>query len=53
MLQKIGALGSRLRGKKLAISLSPNWFFATKPVASVRWNFFTDDSYGNGIWQLP
>jgi D-alanine transfer protein len=31
MLQKIGALGSRLRGKKLAISLSPNWFFATKP----------------------
>src|SRR5215470_15152497 len=31
MLQKIGALGSALRGKKLAISLSPNWFFATKP----------------------
>ena len=31
MLQKIGALGSTLRGKKLAISLSPNWFFATKP----------------------
>jgi len=31
MLQKIGALGSSLRGKKLAISLSPNWFFATKP----------------------
>src|SRR5215471_636331 len=31
MLQKIGAMGSNLRGKKLAISLSPNWFFATKP----------------------
>jgi D-alanine transfer protein len=31
MLQKIGALGSGLRGKKLAVSLSPNWFFATKP----------------------
>jgi D-alanine transfer protein len=31
MLQKIGALGSALRGKKLAISLSPNWFFATQP----------------------
>ena len=30
-LQKVGALGSKLRGKKLAISLSPNWFFATKP----------------------
>jgi D-alanine transfer protein len=27
MLQKIGALGSDLRGKKLAISLSPGWFF--------------------------
>src|SRR5215470_3404393 len=31
MLQKIGALGSALRGKKLAISLSPNWFFDQKP----------------------
>jgi D-alanine transfer protein len=30
MLQKIGALGSDLRGKKLAISLSPNWFVAAK-----------------------
>jgi D-alanine transfer protein len=27
MLQKIGALGSDLREKKLAISLSPGWFF--------------------------
>lgn len=26
MLQKIGALGSDLRGKKVAISLSPGWF---------------------------
>lgn len=31
MVEKIGALGSDLRGKKVAISLSPNWFFATKP----------------------
>ena len=31
MLQNVGALGSDLRGKKLAISLSPNWFFAVKP----------------------
>src|SRR5206468_6862609 len=26
MLQKVGALGSDLPGKKLAISLSPGWF---------------------------
>jgi D-alanine transfer protein len=31
MLQKIGALGSDLRGKKLAISLSPGWFLTPKP----------------------
>jgi D-alanine transfer protein len=33
ILQKIAALGSDLRGRKLAISLSPVWFFmpATKP----------------------
>src|SRR6266480_105480 len=30
MLQKIGALGSDLQAKKLAISLSPGWFFRTK-----------------------
>jgi D-alanine transfer protein len=30
MLQKIGALGSDLRAKKLAISLSPGWFLRTK-----------------------
>ena len=30
MLQKIGALGSDLRAKKIAISLSPGWFLRTK-----------------------
>jgi len=34
MLQKVGALGSELRGKKLAISLSPGWFLTPKP----SWN---------------
>jgi D-alanine transfer protein len=33
MLQKIGALGSALRGKKVAISLSPGWFCTAKPGA--------------------
>jgi D-alanine transfer protein len=33
MLQKIGALGSALRGKKVAISLSPGWFCTTKPAS--------------------
>ena|SRR5215831_1025936 len=31
MLQKIGALGSALQGKKVAFSLSPNWFCTAKP----------------------
>src|SRR6058998_2869619 len=31
MLQKVGALGSDLHGKKLAISLSPGWFLTPKP----------------------
>jgi D-alanine transfer protein len=31
MLQKVGALGSELRGKKLAISLSPGWFLTPEP----------------------
>ena len=31
MLQKVGALGSALRGKRLAISLSPGWFCTAKP----------------------
>jgi D-alanine transfer protein len=30
-LQKVGALGSTLRGKRLAISLSPGWFCTPKP----------------------
>jgi len=30
MLQRIGALGSDFRGKKLVISLSPGWFFKTR-----------------------
>ena len=34
MLQKVGALGSDWRGKKLAISLSPNWFLTPK----LSWN---------------
>jgi D-alanine transfer protein len=31
MSQKIAALGSDLRGKKLAISLSPGWLLSSKP----------------------
>src|SRR5256886_17415637 len=31
MLQKIGALGSDLRTKKLAISISPGWCLSTNP----------------------
>jgi D-alanine transfer protein len=34
VLQKIGALGSDLRGKKVAISLSPGWFVKPSP----RWS---------------
>src|SRR6266516_7222103 len=34
MLQKVGALASDLRDKKLAISLSPGWFLTPKP----KWN---------------
>src|SRR5215472_16863850 len=30
MLQKVGALGSELRGKRLAFSLSPGWFCTLK-----------------------
>ena len=30
-LQKVGALGPTLRGKKLAVSLSPGWFCTAKP----------------------
>src|SRR5499427_6043229 len=31
MLQKVGALGSALHGKRLAFSLSPGWFCNKKP----------------------
>jgi D-alanine transfer protein len=31
MIQKIGALGSKLRGKRIAFSLSPGWFFPARP----------------------
>src|SRR6266436_1164384 len=31
MLQKVGSVGSDLRRKKVAISLSPGWFFTAKP----------------------
>src|SRR6267154_217246 len=31
MLQKVGALGSALRGKRVAFSLSPAWFCTAKP----------------------
>jgi D-alanine transfer protein len=36
ILQKVGALGSNLRGKKVAISLSPEWFLS--PVT--RWDWY-------------
>jgi D-alanine transfer protein len=40
MLQKVGALGSTLRGKRLAISLSPGWFCTPKPgVQGYKGNF--------------
>jgi D-alanine transfer protein len=39
-LQKVGALGSMLRGKRLAISLSPGWFCTPKPgIAGYKGNF--------------
>jgi D-alanine transfer protein len=36
ILQKVAALGSDLRGKKLAISLSPGWFLTPNP----RWRAY-------------
>ena len=40
MLQKVGALGSALRGKRVAFSLSPGWFCTTKPgVQGYKGNF--------------
>jgi D-alanine transfer protein len=37
VLQKVGALGSDLRGKKLAISVEPGWFLSGDPA---RWNAY-------------
>ncbi|MBV8377371.1 MAG: hypothetical protein JO279_10250 [Verrucomicrobia bacterium] len=34
LLQKLGALGSALRGKKVVISISPTWFFHPKASAT-------------------
>src|SRR5213592_840864 len=40
MLQKVDALGSALRGKKVAFSLSPGWFCTAKPSSKgYRGNF--------------
>src|SRR5215831_3987351 len=40
MLQKVGALGSALRGKRLAFSLSPGWFCNKKPgIQGYKGNF--------------
>ena len=40
MLQKVGALGSALHGKRLAFSLSPGWFCTPKPgTQGYRGNF--------------
>ena len=39
-LQKVGALGSALRGKRLAFSLSPGWFCTPKPgIQGYKGNF--------------
>jgi D-alanine transfer protein len=40
MLQKVGAIGSALRGKRLAFSLSPGWFCTAKPgIQGYKGNF--------------
>jgi D-alanine transfer protein len=40
MLQKVGAIGSALRGKRLAFSLSPGWFCTVKPgIQGYKGNF--------------
>ena len=38
-LQKLGAVGSDLDGKKLAISVSPSWFFHDIPISHYNGNF--------------
>jgi D-alanine transfer protein len=54
MLQKIGALGSALRGKKLAFSFSPGWFCTANPGSrGYTGNFSpmaaTEMVFGNGL----
>jgi D-alanine transfer protein len=40
LLQKLAAMGSSLRGKKVAISISPTWFFHENvPVTCYNGNF--------------
>jgi poly-D-alanine transfer protein DltD len=49
MLQKIGALGSDLRGKKLVISLSPGWFLKVKSGWKGYRQIFADGSEQNDL----
>ena len=54
MLQKVGALGSALRGKKVAFSLSPSWFCTAKPgLQGYKGNFSpmaaTEMVFGTGL----
>jgi len=51
MLQKVGALGSALRGKRLAFSLSPGWFCNASPgTPGVQREFFAHGSDRDGVW---
>lgn len=54
MLQKVGALGSALHGKRLAFSLSPGWFCTGKPgTQGYKGNFSamaaTEMAFGNAL----
>ena len=54
MLQKVGALGSALGGKRLAFSLSPGWFCTAKPgTQGYKGNFSpmaaTEMVFGNAL----
>ena len=54
MFQKVGALGSALRGKRLAFSLSPGWFCTAKPgTQGYKGNFSpmaaTEMVFGNAL----
>ena len=53
-LQKVGALGSMLHGKRLAFSLSPGWFCTPKPgIQGYKGNFSpmaaTEMVFGNAL----